>query len=76
MSSSPACAALTFKAKYRIRVRLNWGQPEKPEFITADLFKAYEVQAMRLEELRKMLIKAGLELTEPEGSPVGAGGKA
>ena len=46
------------------KVRLNWGQPEKPDLEFVDMFKAFELGAIRIEELRKMLIKSGWELTE------------
>ena len=48
------------------KVRLNWGQPEKPSLEFADMLSAYEKGAIRLDELRKMLTKAGWELIEPE----------
>jgi hypothetical protein len=50
-------------------VRLNWGQPEKPELEFTDMLKAFELGAIRIEELRKMLVKSGWELTEPENEP-------
>ena len=47
-------------------VRLNWGQPEVPELRVEDMLKAWETGAIRSDELRKMLVKSGWELTEPE----------
>jgi len=47
-------------------VRLNWGQPEVPELKVEDMLKAWETGAIRSDELRKMLVKSGWELTEPE----------
>lgn len=44
------------------RVRLNWGQPDVPELKVADLLVAFEKGAIRVEELRGMLAKAGWEL--------------
>jgi len=48
------------------KVRLNWGQPTALELTVADMLKAYEAGAIRLDELRNMLTKAGWELTEAE----------
>ncbi len=42
--------------------RLNWGMAEKPEVAVADVLRAFELGAVRTEELRKMLKKAGWEL--------------
>jgi len=47
-------------------VRLNWGSPEMPEVLVVDMLKAAELGFIRREELRKMLIKSGWELWEPE----------
>jgi len=44
------------------RVRLNWGQPEKPDLQISDMLAAYEKGVISNEELRNMLIKAGWEL--------------
>jgi len=55
------------------KVRLNWGQPEIPELIVADMILAFEKDVLDREELRKMLIKSGWELTAPEeqgGAPL------
>ena len=54
-------------AKYdplEAKVRLNWGQPEIPELIVADMILAFEKGVIDREELRGMLIKSGWELTE------------
>jgi len=50
----------------KAQVRLNWGMPEKPELTVGDQLRAFELGAIRSEELRKMLIKQGWELWEPE----------
>lgn len=49
-------------------VRLNWGSPEVPELITADILKAADpiLGIIRKEEARKMLTKIGWELWEEE----------
>ena len=44
--------------------RLNWGMAEKPQVAVADVLRAFELGAIRAEELRKMLGKAGWELWE------------
>lgn len=49
-------------------VRLNWGAPETPELEIADVLRAFELRAIRRDEVRKNLIKAGFELSEPKGS--------
>jgi len=56
----------------KARVRLNWGMPEKPELVTADIIRAWELGAIRTSELRKILIDMGwpLEAEEPKVSPV------
>ena len=46
--------------------RLNLDHYEKPELEFVDLPKAFELRPLRLDELRKMLIKEGWELTESE----------
>jgi len=43
-------------------VRLNWGVEEKPKLLVQDMLRAFELGAIRAEELRKMLIKIGWEL--------------
>lgn len=47
-------------------VRLNWSVEEKPELLVQDMLKAFELGAIRAEELRKMLTKIGWELWEKE----------
>jgi len=47
-------------------VRLNWGVPETPELEITDVLRAFELQAIRRDEVRKNLVKAGFELWEPE----------
>jgi len=49
-------------------VRLNWGAPETPEIEVDHILKAFELRAIRPEEARKNLLKAGFELWEPEES--------
>lgn len=46
------------------KVRLNWGLPKIAEMRIEDLLKAFEDEAIRKDELRKMLTKQGWELTE------------
>jgi len=52
--------------------RLNWGMPETPEIEIADIVKLAEISAtsgiqyVRPDEVRKMLVKIGFELTEPQ----------
>ena len=61
------------KADYR----LNWGMPETPEIEVADIVKLAEISAtsgiqyVRPDEVRKMLVKIGFELTEPQQQPGG-----
>jgi len=43
--------------------RLNWGTPEKPEIILADMLRAAELQLISREEFRSMMMKMGWELT-------------
>jgi len=49
-------------------VRLNWGVPKASEMRVEDLLKAFETAAIRRDELRKMLVKQGWELSEPTES--------
>jgi len=58
-----------FKPK-EVQVRLNWGSPKIGEMRIEDLLKAFEDEAIRKDELRKMLIKQGWDLAEPESSKV------
>ncbi|MDH5386069.1 MAG: hypothetical protein OEY18_15325 [Candidatus Aminicenantes bacterium] len=52
--------------------RLNWGMPETPEIELADVVRLAEISAttgvqyVRPDEVRKILVKMGFELTEPE----------
>lgn len=50
----------------RARVRLNWGIHERPEVKLEDVFKAVEEGVIRVDEARKMLVKVGFELYEPQ----------
>lgn len=47
-------------------VRLNWGSPETPEVVVADMLRAAELRLIRAEEFRKNAVKFGWELSEPE----------
>jgi len=52
--------------------RLNWGMPETPEIELEDVVRLAEISAttgvqyVRPDEIRKILVKMGFELTEPE----------
>ncbi len=46
------------------KVRLNWGTPETPELVPADLIHAAQLQLIRPEEFRKNAVKFGWELWE------------
>jgi len=48
------------------QIRLNWGSPETPEVIAADLIHAAELGLIRSEEFRKNAVKFGWELWEPQ----------
>lgn len=50
------------------KVRLNWGSPETPELIPADLIHAAQLGLIRPEEFRKNAIKFGWELWEVAGA--------
>jgi len=50
----------------KVAVRLNWGMPEKPEIIIADLIRAAELGLIRVDEFRNIMKDIGWELTEPE----------
>jgi hypothetical protein len=49
-------------------VRLNWGSPDEPEMLMADLISAATspVPLIRAEEFRKNAIKAGWQLWDPD----------
>lgn len=47
-------------------VRLNWGSPEVPEVVVADILKAAELGLIRMEEFRKNAVKFGWELWEQQ----------
>ena len=52
-------------------VRLNWGSPDAPEIVPADMLKATELGLVRSEEFRKNAVKWGWELwdaTQPNAS--------
>ncbi|MBC7129675.1 hypothetical protein H5T51_00455 [Candidatus Bathyarchaeota archaeon] len=48
------------------KVRLNWGTPETPEVVMADMLRAAELGLIRPEEFRKNAAKFGWELWEQE----------
>jgi len=48
------------------RVRLNWGVIKMVEMRVEDLLKAFEDKAIERDELRKMLVKQGWELSSPQ----------
>jgi hypothetical protein len=50
------------------QVRLNWGSPDVPEIVFADVIKAAELGLIRSEEFRKNAVKFGWELWEAETS--------
>jgi hypothetical protein len=50
----------------RAKVRLNWGTPETPELVPADLIHAAQLNLIRPEEFRKNAVKFGWELWEPK----------
>ncbi len=52
----------------KAKVRLNFGSPETPELVPADLIKAAELGLVRAEEFRKNAVKFGWELwdSQPE----------
>lgn len=54
------------------KVRLNFGSPESPELVVADLIRAAETGLIRADEFRKNAVKFGWELSEPKaGSEAG-----
>jgi len=48
----------------KAKVRLNWGSPETPELVPADLIHATQLGLIRPEEFRKNAVKFGWELWE------------
>jgi len=46
--------------------RLNWGVPERPEIVVADLLRAADLELIRPDEFRNIMKKFGWELTEQE----------
>ncbi len=50
------------------KVRLNWGSPEMPELVPADLIHAAQLGLIRPEEFRKNAVKFGWELWEDKAS--------
>jgi hypothetical protein len=52
----------------KAKVRLNWGSPETPELVPADLIHAAQIGLVRPEEFRKNAVKFGWELWETKSS--------
>jgi hypothetical protein len=50
----------------KAKVRLNFGSPETPELVPADLIKAAELGLVRAEEFRKNAVKFGWELWDAQ----------
>jgi hypothetical protein len=50
------------------QVRLNWGSPETPELVPADLIHAAQLDRIRPEEFRKNAVKFGWELWEDKAA--------
>lgn len=59
-------AGLDYK---RADLRLHWGMVEEPEIKLEDLLRAFELGAVRVDEVRKNLVDLGWKLWEPEGPP-------
>jgi hypothetical protein len=53
----------------KAKVRLNFGSPETPELVPADLIRAAELGLVRAEEFRKNAVKFGWELWEEKSAP-------
>ena len=68
---APLIAQAGFDPK-KVDCRLNWGLPEHPQISAADIVRLaevsaqYSVQYVRPEEVRRMLIKMGFDLTMEE----------
>jgi hypothetical protein len=60
----------------RFKVRLNWGSPETPEFVPADLIEAAQLGLIRPEEFRKNAVKFGWELWDAPPGQSQLGSKA
>jgi hypothetical protein len=62
----------------KAKVRLNFGSPETPELVPADLIRAAELGLVRQEEFRKNAVKFGWELwdTQPQAATNRTGGGA
>ena len=43
--------------------RLNWGTPERPQIVVADIIRAAELQLISSTEFRSIMKKVGWELT-------------
>lgn len=55
----------------KAKVRLNYGSPETPELVPADLIKAAEIGLVRPEEFRKNAVKFGWQLWEEDSEAKG-----
>ena len=55
------------------QVRLNWGSPDVPEIVFADIVKAAELGLIRSEEFRKNAVKFGWELWEAQSEGAESG---
>jgi hypothetical protein len=64
---APIVAQAGFDAA-KAKVRLNFGSPETPELVPADLIKAAELGLVRPEEFRKNAVKFGWELWEEKSA--------
>lgn len=53
----------------KAKVRLNFGSPETPELVPADLIRAAELGLVRPEEFRKNAVKFGWELWDDTSQP-------
>jgi len=47
---------------HKAKVRINWGLPEKPELITMDILKAFELGVLDRDEVRNILSGLGWEI--------------
>jgi hypothetical protein len=56
----------------KAKVRLNWGSPETPEIVPADLIHAAQLGLIRPEEFRKNAVKFGWELWDAPETEAGS----
>ena len=57
------------------KVRLNWGSPETPELVPADLIHAAQLGLIRPEEFRRNAVKFGWELWDEKAAASSEGGR-